>query len=298
MISGQPPGTWAAIQSMAAGIVRYGVGSAVPIQSNSSRKRERSASGSLAPWEMTSGRTRSRRSPRTHRIPLPLGAHSHLWALPVQYAGAIASRSSGTIPGVWAPSTNVSIPRASKASIKASIGNTSAVGLVTWLTTRRRVRGVTAARCASTTAAGSSIGIGDRRDHHARPVAGGHGLHRVDGRVVLVVVGEQLVARLEAQAWRTVLIAVLAFGTNAMPSGSAWRKAPTAVLASSSLAARPRVRNAIGSCSSWSRKPRWTASTSLGHAPYEPWLKNMTAGSSCQPRSVRISRRRRARRAA
>ncbi len=83
MIAGHPPSTWPAIQSIAAGRLRAAVGSPVPVQSNSSRKRDRSVRGSLAPWEMTVGRTPARRSARTHRKADPFGPHSHLWPLPV-----------------------------------------------------------------------------------------------------------------------------------------------------------------------------------------------------------------------
>ena len=70
---------------------------------------------------------------------------------------------------------------------------------------------------------------------------------------------------------------VVAFGTNAMPSGSAWRKAPTAVRASSSRPRGRAVRKRIGSGSSRSRHARWTAAP-LGHAPYVPWFRNVTSG--------------------
>ena len=43
----------------------HGLGSKVPGQSNSSRKRERSVRGELAPWLMTRGRTLAWRSCRT-----------------------------------------------------------------------------------------------------------------------------------------------------------------------------------------------------------------------------------------
>ena len=47
------------------------------------RKAERPRSSRFHPWLMTSGRTRSRRSWRTHRNAAPLGLHIHLWQLPV-----------------------------------------------------------------------------------------------------------------------------------------------------------------------------------------------------------------------
>ncbi len=66
------------------------------------------------------------------------------------------------MPGAWAPSTSVSMPRSSSARTSRSIGSTSAVGLVTWLTTASRVRGVTAPSIASITASGPSTGNGTR----------------------------------------------------------------------------------------------------------------------------------------
>ena len=89
------------------------VGSAVPIQSNSSRKRDRSGSAAFAPWDTTSGWIRSRRSSRTHRKAAALRRAQPLVAVAGQYAAPSASRSSGTMPGAWAPSTSVSMPRAS-----------------------------------------------------------------------------------------------------------------------------------------------------------------------------------------
>ncbi len=56
MIAGHPPGMRPPITRSASATLRYAVGSCVPIQSNSSRKRERSVRGELAPWLMTSGR--------------------------------------------------------------------------------------------------------------------------------------------------------------------------------------------------------------------------------------------------
>ena len=52
------------------------------------------------------------------------------------------------------------MPRSANARTIRSIGKTSAVGLVTWLTRSRRVRGVTAARSASTTSSSLRDGNG------------------------------------------------------------------------------------------------------------------------------------------
>ena len=63
---------------MAFGTESHAVGSLVPVQSNSSRKRERSGRVALAPWLMISGRTPACRSRRAHRKAEPFGAQSHL----------------------------------------------------------------------------------------------------------------------------------------------------------------------------------------------------------------------------
>ena len=81
--AGQPPGRSPPRNVSASGTQRYGVGSSVPPQSNSRRKRERSVRGELAPWLMTSGRTCACWSRRTQSMAAPFGAHTHLWKLPV-----------------------------------------------------------------------------------------------------------------------------------------------------------------------------------------------------------------------
>jgi len=63
--SGQPPGRSAPRNRRACGTQRNGVGSSVPLQSNSSRNRGRSVRAEFAPWLMTSGRSPCWRSRRT-----------------------------------------------------------------------------------------------------------------------------------------------------------------------------------------------------------------------------------------
>ena len=77
--------------------------------------------------------------------------------------------STSTIPGAWAASTSVSTPRRSSSRTIASIGSTSAVGEVTWLTSANRVRGVIASRYASTACDGSWIGNGTRTTRSVAP---------------------------------------------------------------------------------------------------------------------------------
>lgn len=72
----------------------------------------------------------------------------------------MACTSSGSIPGACAPSTSVSTPLAASRSTSAAIGKTIPVGLVTWSSTARRVRGVTRSSTASTTASACVTGVG------------------------------------------------------------------------------------------------------------------------------------------
>ncbi len=70
MMEGQPPGTASASVRRAMGIESHAVGSKVPVQSNSSRNRERPGYSWLRPWLTTSGVVASRRSascPKTRR---------------------------------------------------------------------------------------------------------------------------------------------------------------------------------------------------------------------------------------
>ena len=67
---------------IASGTHRYGVGSDVPVQSNSKWNLERSIRSEFAPWLTLVGTRPSRRSRLAHRNPAPFGAHIHLWQLP------------------------------------------------------------------------------------------------------------------------------------------------------------------------------------------------------------------------
>ncbi len=153
----------------------------------------------MAPCDTTSGWIRSRRSSRTHRTALPFGPHSHLCPLPVQYAAPSASTSTGTIPGAWAASTSVSMPRRSSSATSSATGKMSAVDArdVADHDQPRPRRDRAEDRVADDVRTRDREG--DRRHDHPRAVAGRHGAHRVDRRVVLVIVGQELVARLEAE---------------------------------------------------------------------------------------------------
>ena len=82
-ISGQPPGSCRSIHARADGNVSIAVGSFVPTQSNSIRKRERRVVGADAPWLIATGRIDSRCRSSTYSKATPLGVQIHLWQLPV-----------------------------------------------------------------------------------------------------------------------------------------------------------------------------------------------------------------------
>ena len=142
MTSGQPPGACAAIQSIAAGSVRNPVGSAVPTQSNSWRKRVRSPSGAFAPCDTTSGWIRlaavlaDPQDRRALRPAQPLVAV----AGPVRGAERVERRPAPSRARGRRRRACRCRGRSSAATISAT-GKMSAVGLVTWLTTTSRVRG-------------------------------------------------------------------------------------------------------------------------------------------------------------
>src|SRR5687767_9097380 len=59
-------------------------------------------------------------------------------------------------------------------------------------------------------------------------------------------------------------------------------KAPSAADASSSLRQRSRARNLTGSDSICARSRDCSASTAVGQAPNDPWLRKLAAGSRAQ----------------
>ena len=136
-------------------------GSDVPTQSNSAgtasgRRGPRSRHG-IRPADAR--QHAGRRGPRGSRNPsgcTPICARCR------STTPSETPRSSGIMPGACAPSTRVSTPRRASCATSSSIGRMRAVGLVTWLISRSRVRGVTAASTASAASPGSEIGKGIR----------------------------------------------------------------------------------------------------------------------------------------
>ena len=168
-------------------------------------------------------------------------------------------------------------------------GRTSAVGLVTWLTTqpgprrdgapgwrRRLVRAVDRE--------GEARPRPARRPAPLRP-------HRVDRRVVLVVGGQQLVARLEPQRRQDGVDA----GGRVRDEGEAVRvgaeEGARPVRAASSCPSSSPPRKRTGSASSRSRARAGPPARGAGQAPNEPWLRKVTSGSNGQPRSDRYGER-------
>ena len=159
---------------------------------------------------------------------------------------------------------------------------------MTWLTRTSRVRAVTRAEDRLEASPGRRSGR-DRRDHDPRPVARRNRAHGIERRVVLVVVGQELVARLEPERPQDRVDARRRVRTKAEPSGSAPRNAADARGAPRRASAgRSRTGTERARLPSARATPAGASRTGSGQAPYEPWLRNVTSGSRRQPRSVRI----------
>ncbi len=230
-------------------------------------------------WLTARGRVRSCRSRRTCRKAAPFGAQHHLWRFAAYQLAPSVPIASGIMPGAWAPSTSTAIPRASRSGTSRSTGKMSAVGLVTWLRSARRVRGVTAASTRSTTSSGSAIGSGIRASTTTAPRSAA-----VTRRALSAASYSWSVARSSSPGLRssersTVAMPAVAFGTKTRSSGSAPTKAPTAARAAASRSSRLRARNATGLASISARRASWASSTARGQAPNDPWFRKTTPGS-------------------
>jgi len=81
---------------------------------------------------------------------------------------------------------------------------------------------------------------------------------------------------------KTVFTAVVAFGTNAMPSGAADTNPPKASRAESSIPSSSPAMNRTGSRSRRSRRADCFSSTAFGHAPKLPWFRKTMLSSNSQ----------------
>src|SRR3989304_3927947 len=108
-----------------------------------------------------------------------------------------ARRSTGSMPGAWAPSTSTSTPRAASSRASSATGRTTAVGLVTWLSSARRGRG--GGEPAPPALSRPAHREGQRGHDEPRPVPFGHVAGRVQAGVVLVVGAEDFVTGGDAQ---------------------------------------------------------------------------------------------------
>ena len=153
-------------------------------------------------------------------------------------------RRAATIPGAWAPSTSVSIPRRSSSATSSATGKMSA-GRARDVADQRRAASaaVTAARIASSASAAGRDRERDRRDHDRAPS------RAATARIALIVAlySWSLVSSSSPGSkrsdCRTVLTPVVALGTKARPVGIRAEEAPTAARASSSSPGRSSVRN-------------------------------------------------------
>ena len=280
--AGQPPSSMAPTSASAAGVARYGVGSRVPVQSNARRNGEGVGRGSLAAWLTTSGRVPAWRSRRTWRNAAPFGAQHHLWRFPTYQLAPRSSTRSGIIPGAWAPSTSTATPRASSTGTRRSTGKTSAVGLVTWLSSARRVRAVTAASTRSTTASGPATGSGTWTITTRAPLSSAATRSALSAALYSWSVASSSSPGPRRSEPSTVAMPDVAFGTNARSSGSAPTKAPTAARAAASRSSSPRARKATGFDSMAARRSCCAARTPRGQAPNDPWFRKTRSGSSAQ----------------
>ena len=99
-------------------------------------------------------------------------------------------------PGAWAPSITVQMPRSrGLGDQRARSGRRSAVGEVMWLRNSTRVRSVKPATIASVNAPRTTSGIGTLTTTISRAGARGHVGPGLLERRVLVVGGQDLVAR-------------------------------------------------------------------------------------------------------
>ena len=120
-------------------------------------------------------------------------------ARPVRGAQRVRHRP-GTIPGACAASTSVSIPRRSSSATSSSTGKMSR-GRARDMADQDQPgpRGHGGEDRVARRPSADAIGNGIFATTTSRPVARRHGPHRVDRRVVLVIVGQQLIAGLEPE---------------------------------------------------------------------------------------------------
>ncbi len=140
---------WKVIASETA---RKRLGSVVPVQSNSARKPL------PKPYEIVPGCKAACRAGGACRKAQPLGAHSHLWQLPVYQSAPMALMSRSICPGAWAPSISTGTPAAWHVATMRAAGRTMALPEVMWSITASFVRGVIAVSTAATRL--SAVGLG------------------------------------------------------------------------------------------------------------------------------------------
>ena len=293
MTAGQPPGSSAAIQSIAAGMRerRGRVAGADPVE----LEAEPRSVGRGWRWRRATrcsgGSARAGRRGPTG-TPRPSARTATCGRCPCSTRPRARRARAAPSPGRGRRRRACRSPRASSSRTRRSIGRTRPVGLVTWLSTASRVRGVTAASTASTISSSPAVGKGRAARTTRAPS------RSAAARIVLSVAlyswsrGEQLVARLEPERMEHGIDAggrvgdegeARRVGAEERPDGL-----PRPVEVAFQLAG-PGTRT--GSRSRRSRHSRWTARTGAGHAPNEPWLRYVTSGSRVQPRSVRIALR-------
>src|SRR5205807_2185274 len=188
------------------------------------------------------------------------------------------------MPGAWAPSMTVSIPRSFRRPTIWSTGKTSPVGLVTWSSSTSRVRGVTLPSTASVTCAGPAMGQGTAATTTFAPCLSCQRRALRQALYAWSVVSSSSPGCKSSERM-TVFTPVVAFGTKARSSGSAPMNSASTARASSSKPSSSRARNCSGCRSIRARSSACASSTGRGQAPKEPWLRKSIRGSRVQWRA-------------
>ncbi len=161
-----------------------------------------------------------------------------------------------------------------------SIGSTSAVGEVTWLTSANRVRGVTASRYASTACDGSSIGNGTRTIVSVAPSRSAAARMALSVALYSWSPASSSSPGSNRSDARTVDDARRRVGHERDPLGVAVEEPARPRAGPRRGAARARGRGTGPAAASIrSRQTRCASRTGAGQAPNEPWLRNETSGS-------------------
>ena len=158
----------------------------------------------------------------------------------------------------------------------------SAVGLVMWLMRHTRVFLVTRDRIASAASSAERMGKGNSVRTTVAPrlraIASALFWHARYSCVLTSTSSPGSILRFDS----ATATPVVALGTNTRSLGSHPTSVARSVRAASRAGVSRSTKNRTGSDSMPRRHSVCTSSTSVGHAPYEPWFRKHTLGSSPQ----------------